>query len=194
MSDACVHISNHATTSQPIKPYITANGRKAFKSNAGLASFFIFNFCIAPAIVLVSSFLLGLALSLIEGWSLKNGFYFVSQDVTGVGPFFYPDVSELSPAGEIAEILIAIMAITISGSVIGFSSLLSLSTGLPAWMKVVHSPTRGAFTVFVTVPIAVLVFCFALGFVFAEGEGWDLKDVSARPACLTSIFHAPLLP
>ena len=74
------------------------------------------------------------------------------------------------------EIVISIVALTISSGIVGLSCIMSLASDLPGRLGVVDSPGRGAIAILAVVPAMVLVFCAALGALFAGLEGWAFRD------------------
>lgn len=152
------------------------------EANAGgkgaLHSFFVFNFFIAPSMILGICVALGALLALCEGWSFKNGFYFVAGTVTGVSSAKTSSStgSELSLFGEVAEVIICILALTLTGGVIGLASIMSLATTLPEFLNVRDSVLNGLLTMLVFIPLLVLLFCALAGGLFSLSEGWDFRS------------------
>jgi hypothetical protein len=119
---------------------------------------------------------------------------------SGIAPIFEPDEGSLSPAGEVAEILISLVAVTLRSLVIGLSALMSLSSNLPEQLGVVDSVPRGIVAVGVVIPLLVVACCVPLGAAFAALEGWDVRtgfefivsSVRRADAFLVSVITAPL--
>jgi len=53
---------------------------------------------------------------------------------------------------------------------------MSLSGTLPQQLGIVDSPLRGLLTIFVLIPVVVLVFCGLVGTFMAWFEGWAVKE------------------
>ena len=139
-------------------------------------SFIVFNFLVAPSMVFIVCMVLGFVLALAEGWEPLQGFYFVACNVTGAGPFWSPkDNTDLSVFGEVMEIIISIVSTTLSGAIIGLAALMSLASVLPEKLDIVHNARRGMLTIFLVIPIAVIVFCFIVGSLLAVVEGWPVR-------------------
>lgn len=143
---------------------------------ASAITFLVFNFGISPFIILITCIILGGLLGLVEGWTIENGFFFVAAVVTGLPtPFFTPDMDEITIVGEFAEIIISLLTVTIAGGVVGLAGLLNISTMLPHWLQIRDSPRNTAVTIILGIPATVLIFCAALGGIFALAEGWNYR-------------------
>ena len=156
----------------------TTEGESAPNSRCrrvSIASFLIFNFLIAPVLILLICVVLGALLAVCEGWPFKDGYYFVAGSISGAAGFTKGSHDDLTIIGEILEILISITALTLAGGVVGLASIMSLSSELPEMLNV--NDWRNALaTLFVFIPVVVLVFCFLTGALFALLEGWPLRD------------------
>jgi hypothetical protein len=93
-----------------------AHEEPSFRRN--LAIFFTFVFIIVPIIVLAVSFFFGLILAEVEGWSISDGFYYITSMLCGL-PNPLTDVEPESTGGKIVDIIIAIWALALAGTVIG---------------------------------------------------------------------------
>lgn len=144
------------------------------RHRSSLQAFLWFNFVLSPALILLICILLGAILAAVEGWSFANGFFYVAGTVAGVAQS--TEVTEMTLFGEVAEIVISILALTITGAVVGLASIMSLSTALPEKLNVRDSPSNAALVLLVFIPVAVLLFCAGAGGLFALTEGWAFRD------------------
>ena len=143
-------------------------------NSSSLHAFLLFNFLLAPILVLIICVILGGLLSVCEGWPFKDGFYFVSGSVSGANGFTKNSEEELTIVGEILEILISITALTLTGGVVGLASIMSLSSMLPEVLNV-NNTTHAALTLLVFIPVVVLTFCMITGGLLAACEGWSFR-------------------
>lgn len=137
---------------------------------AKLGAFLVFNIIIAPCSLLLLCLLLGALLAGTEGWSLLNGFLYVACAVTGTGPFFKAPVKE-SLFREICEIVISVIALTVSGGIMGISCMFSIVNDLPAKLGIENDDSvsllRSTFCVLIAIPAFVIAFGALFAFVFS---------------------------
>ena len=94
----------------------TEEHEPSFARNLGI--FFLFVFVIVPVIVLAVAFIFGLILAEVEGWGIIDGFYYITSMLCGL-PNPLTDVEPESTGGKIVDIIIAIWALALAGTVIG---------------------------------------------------------------------------
>ena len=82
------------------------------------ASFMFFVLVVVPVLVIAVSFFFGLILAEVEGWKVMDGFYYVTSMLCGL-PAPLTDVEPDSTEGKILDIIIAIWALAVAGTVIG---------------------------------------------------------------------------
>ena len=82
------------------------------------ASFMFFVIVVVPVLVIAVSFFFGLILAEVEGWKVMDGFYYVTSMLCGL-PAPLTDVEPDSTEGKILDIIIAIWALAVAGTVIG---------------------------------------------------------------------------
>lgn len=83
-----------------------------------LFAFLIFVIIVVPVLVIVLSLFFGLILAEVEGWPIVDGFYYVTSMLCGL-PAPLTDVEPDSTEGKIMDIIIAIWALAVAGTVIG---------------------------------------------------------------------------
>lgn len=81
-------------------------------------SFMFFVIVVVPVLVIAVSFFFGLILAEVEGWKVMDGFYYVTSMLCGL-PAPLTDVEPDSTEGKILDIIIAIWALAVAGTVIG---------------------------------------------------------------------------
>ena len=163
------------TTTTTTEGEAAADGDRSGRRRVPISSFLIFNFLVAPVLVLLICVVLGALLAACEGWPFKDGYYLVAGSISGAAGFTNGSEDELTIIGEILEILISITALTLAGGVVGLASIMSLSSELPEMLNV-NDRKNALVTLFVFIPVVVLVFCFLTGALFAAAEGWPLRD------------------
>ena len=94
----------------------TEEHEPSFARNLGI--FFLFVFVVVPVIVLAVAFIFGLILAEVEGWSIIDGFYYITSMLCGL-PNPLTDVEPESTSGKIVDIVIAIWALALAGTIIG---------------------------------------------------------------------------
>ena len=94
----------------------TEEDEPSFVRNLGI--FFLFVFLIVPVIVLAVAALFGLLLAELEGWSFPDGFYYIISMLCGL-PNPLTDVDPDTTEGRIIDIVIAIWALALAGTIIG---------------------------------------------------------------------------
>ena len=82
------------------------------------ASFMFFVIVVVPVLVIAVSFFFGLILAEVEGWKVMDGFYYVTSMLCGL-PAPLTDAEPDSTEGKILDIIIAIWALAVAGTVIG---------------------------------------------------------------------------
>ena len=82
------------------------------------ASFMFFVIVVVPVLVIAVSFFFGLILAEVEGWKVMDGFYYVTSMLCGL-PAPLTDAEPDSTEGKIMDIIIAIWALAVAGTVIG---------------------------------------------------------------------------
>jgi len=82
------------------------------------ASFMFFVLVVVPVLVIAVSFFFGLILAEVEGWKVMDGFYYVTSMLCGL-PAPLTDAEPDSTEGKILDIIIAIWALAVAGTVIG---------------------------------------------------------------------------
>lgn len=88
----------------------------SFWRNLGIFLFFVF--IVVPVIVLAISFIFGLILAEVEGWDIVDGFYYITSMLCGL-PNPLTDVEPDTTEGKIVDIIIAIWALALAGTIIG---------------------------------------------------------------------------
>mgnify|MGYP003309451706 FL=1 len=83
-----------------------------------LGAFVAFVIIIVPVLVIAVSFFFGVILAEVEGWKVMDGFYYVTSMLCGL-PAPLTDVEPDSTEGKIMDIIIAIWALAVAGTVIG---------------------------------------------------------------------------
>ena len=94
----------------------TEEHEPSFARNLGI--FFLFVFVIVPIIVLAVAFIFGLILAEVEGWGIIDGFYYITSMLCGL-PNPLTDVEPDTTGGKIVDIVIAIWALALAGTIIG---------------------------------------------------------------------------
>mmetsp|Transcript_5185 Transcript_5185/g.18607 ORF Transcript_5185/g.18607 Transcript_5185/m.18607 type:complete len:384 (-) Transcript_5185:406-1557(-) len=94
-------------------------------------------FFIVPCLVIVFSILLGFLLAELEGWSDKNGFYYIISMLLGV-PSSLTEPSTLAPdttEGKLVDIIIALWAWALIGTFIGVIGGLATIESFVTWLE-----------------------------------------------------------
>jgi hypothetical protein len=99
--------------------------------------YFVTIFFLVPCLVIVFSILLGFLLAELEGWSDKNGFYYIISMLLGV-PSSLTEPSTLAPdttEGKIVDIIIALWAWALIGTFIGVIGGLATIESFVTWLE-----------------------------------------------------------
>jgi hypothetical protein len=96
----------------------TSSGDEGLSFWRQLFAFLVFVIIVVPVLVLIVSLFFGLILAEVEGWSIIDGFYYVTSMLCGL-PEPLTDVEPDSTEGKIMDIIIAIWALAVAGTVIG---------------------------------------------------------------------------
>jgi len=99
----------------------------SFWRNLGIFLFFVF--IVVPVIVLAISFIFGLILAEVEGWDIIDGFYYITSMLCGL-PNPLTDVEPDTTEGKIVDIIIAIWALALAGTIIGIVGGMSVISQL----------------------------------------------------------------
>ena len=99
----------------------------SFWRNLGIFLFFVF--IVVPVIVLAISFIFGLILAEVEGWDIMDGFYYITSMLCGL-PNPLTDVEPDTTEGKIVDIIIAIWALALAGTIIGIVGGMSVISQL----------------------------------------------------------------
>ena len=154
-----------------------AKKENAHHRRSNLHAFLCFNFILAPVLVLFICVVMGAILALCEGLPFEEGFYFVASSVSGArGIYDSEENNELTVMGEILEIFISVIALTLAGGVVGLAAIMSLSVDFPRELHVNDSVRNAVCTLLVFIPVLVLAFCVVCGGLFAASEGWDFRS------------------
>jgi len=81
-------------------------------------TFLIFIFVIIPIVIILVAVLFGFILAEVEGWKIKDGFYYIISMLCGL-PNPLTDVTPDSDEGKIVDIIIALWALSLAGTIIG---------------------------------------------------------------------------
>ena len=114
-------------TAAPAEPGIAKHESPSFGTQ--LIAFLTFVFLIVPVLVIIIAFFFGLVLAEVEGWPIVDGFYYVTSMLCGL-PAPLTDVVPDSMGGKIMDIIIAIWALAVAGTVIGVVAGMSFITQL----------------------------------------------------------------
>lgn len=152
-----------------------AEHEESSRNRSSLHAFLWFNFLISPFLIVVVCLTLGGLLALVEGWGFADGFYYVAGTVAGISQSSEVD-EEMSLFGEIMEIIISILALTMTGAIVGLAAIMSLSTALPDFLDVKDSLTNASLTLLVFIPAFILFFCAVSGGLLAVSEHWAFRD------------------
>jgi hypothetical protein len=96
----------------------TSSGDEGLSFWRQLFAFLVFVIIVVPVLVLIVSLFFGLILAEVEGWPIMDGFYYVTSMLCGL-PAPLTDVEPDSTEGKIMDIIIAIWALAVAGTVIG---------------------------------------------------------------------------
>ena len=94
-------------------------------------------FFIVPCLVIVFSILLGFLLAELEGWSDKNGFYYIISMLLGL-PSSLTEPSTLAPdttEGKLVDIIITLWAWALIGTFIGVIGGLATIESFVTWLE-----------------------------------------------------------
>lgn len=94
-----------------------------------LAAFMTFVFFVVPVAVIAIAFIFGVLLAEVEGWSIMDGFYYVTSMLCGL-PTPLTTVEPDTDEGKIMDIIIAIWALAVAGTIIGVVAGMSFITRL----------------------------------------------------------------
>ena len=83
-----------------------------------LLTFFGFVFIFIPITVMLMGAFFGAILAEVEGWKIKDGFYYIISMLCGL-PNPLTDVTPDSDEGKIVDIIIALWALSLAGTIIG---------------------------------------------------------------------------
>ena len=81
-------------------------------------TFLTFIFIIIPIVIILVAVLFGFILAEVEGWTIKDGFYYIISMLCGL-PNPLTDVTPDTDEGKIVDIIIALWALSLAGTIIG---------------------------------------------------------------------------
>ena len=81
-------------------------------------TFLVFIFIIIPIVIILVAVIFGFILAEVEGWKIKDGFYYIISMLCGL-PNALTDVTPDSDEGKIVDIIIALWALSLAGTIIG---------------------------------------------------------------------------
>ena len=81
-------------------------------------TFLVFIFIVIPIVIILVAVLFGFILAEVEGWKIKDGFYYIISMLCGL-PNPLTDVTPDSDEGKIVDIIIALWALSLAGTIIG---------------------------------------------------------------------------
>lgn len=94
-----------------------------------LLTFFGFVFVFIPITVMIMGIVFGFILAEVEGWSVKDGFYYIISMLCGL-PNPLTDVTPENDEGKIVDIVIALWALSLAGTIIGIVGGMSVINSL----------------------------------------------------------------
>ena len=83
-----------------------------------ILTFLVFIFIIIPIVIILVAVIFGFILAEVEGWKIKDGFYYIISMLCGL-PNALTDVTPDSDEGKIVDIIIALWALSLAGTIIG---------------------------------------------------------------------------
>ena len=94
-----------------------------------LLTFFGFVFVFIPITVMIMGIVFGFILAEVEGWSIKDGFYYIISMLCGL-PNPLTEVTPENDEGKIVDIVIALWALSLAGTIIGIVGGMSVINSL----------------------------------------------------------------
>eukprot|EP00658_Telonema_sp_P-2_P053704 TRINITY_DN4231_c0_g1_i1.p1 TRINITY_DN4231_c0_g1~~TRINITY_DN4231_c0_g1_i1.p1 ORF type:complete len:211 (-),score=54.74 TRINITY_DN4231_c0_g1_i1:106-738(-) len=85
----------------------------------------IFTFVIVPVAVLIIAFCFGALLALLEGWTVRQGFYYVVGNLTGMATPL-TTVTPTSTYGKMVDVIVAVYSLALAGLIIGLMTNFAL--------------------------------------------------------------------
>ncbi len=83
-----------------------------------ILTFLVFIFIVIPIVIILVAVIFGFILAEVEGWKIKDGFYYIISMLCGL-PNALTDVTPDSDEGKIVDIIIALWALSLAGTIIG---------------------------------------------------------------------------
>ena len=83
-----------------------------------ILTFLVFIFIVIPIVIILVAVIFGFILAEVEGWNIKDGFYYIISMLCGL-PNALTDVTPDSDEGKIVDIIIALWALSLAGTIIG---------------------------------------------------------------------------
>ena len=83
-----------------------------------ILTFLVFMFIVIPIVIILVAVIFGFILAEVEGWKIKDGFYYIISMLCGL-PNALTDVTPDSDEGKIVDIIIALWALSLAGTIIG---------------------------------------------------------------------------
>ena len=83
-----------------------------------ILTFLVFIFIVIPIVIILVAVIFGFILAEVEGWKIKDGFYYIISMLCGL-PNPLTDVTPDSDEGKIVDIIIALWALSLAGTIIG---------------------------------------------------------------------------
>ncbi|KAL3915455.1 MAG: hypothetical protein SGPRY_007213 [Prymnesium sp.] len=94
-------------------------------------AFFLAAFVLVPIAILLIAFVFGACLASLEGWPIYDGFLYVMGNIVGLStPLTQVTVEGHHVMSELFDLLVALWAVSIGASAIGFVGCLSLTSGI----------------------------------------------------------------
>ena len=98
---------------------------KPVSHTLNVLTFLIFIFIIIPIVIILVAVLFGFILAEVEGWKIKDGFFYIISMLCGL-PNPLTDVSPDTDEGKIVDIIIALWALSLAGTIIGIVGAMSV--------------------------------------------------------------------
>ena len=102
---------------------------KKVSTTLNVLTFMVFIFVVIPIVIIVVALLFGFILAEVEGWSIKDGFYYIISMLCGL-PNPLTDVTPENDEGKIVDIVIALWALSLAGTIIGIVGGMSVINSL----------------------------------------------------------------
>ena len=102
---------------------------KKVSSTLNVLTFMVFIFVVIPIVIIVVALLFGFILAEVEGWSIKDGFYYIISMLCGL-PNPLTEVTPENDEGKIVDIVIALWALSLAGTIIGIVGGMSVINSL----------------------------------------------------------------